>query len=483
MTLLGVPQGAVASASALNTIAGVNSSAGAITLGVAGVSDTLANLANTINNNQVASTSGGDLLATVSNGGTVLTITTTLAGPVTNTAAWTATVSGVTGTDTAQSDKLTGAPTASGVSASSTIGTLTGTTNTTAASNYTAGTLTLGTNTITLGTSGSTDTLANLEATVNKGNYGVTASLNTTTNALTFTSSNSAEAFSVTGATTTAADGAISATTNAANTTAGVTSSTAIAAGDKISFDNGAHVYTTNSTDGLTLGAIATAITNQNWGVSAAATFTGSTAATEVGTLTFTSTSATTLGSNMAINTAADSTATPLNVFSKVSDTEATGNTAYYSVGLSGAVKDSTVQAPTTLLNGGTLNNAMVSNANGSTGTATISYSDSAGASLSATNLTSQSQAEATLTSLNAAITAVAAQDGYVGAQINTLNAVSSVLSTQQENVTSAQNAVQATDYASATSNMSKYEILSQTGISALAQANSMSQEVTKLLQ
>jgi flagellin len=494
MTLLGVPQGAVASASALNTIAGVNSSAGAITLGVAGVSDTLANLANTINNNQVASTSGGDLLATVSNGGTVLTITTTLAGPATNTGAWTATVSGVTGTDTAQSDKLTGAPTASGVSASSTIGTLTGTTNTTAASNYTAGTLTLGTNTITLGTSGSTDTLANLEATVNKGNYGVTASLNTTTNALTFTSSNSAEAFSVTGATTTAADGAISATTNAANpnqigtvslvnTTAGVTSSTAIAAGDKISFDNGAHVYTTNSTDGLTLGAIATAITNQNWGVSAAATFTGSTAATEVGTLTFTSTSATTLGSNMAINTAADSTATPLNVFSKVSDTEATGNTAYYSVGLSGAVKDSTVQAPTTLLNGGTLNNAMVSNANGSTGTATISYSDSAGASLSATNLTSQSQAEATLTSLNAAITAVAAQDGYVGAQINTLNAVSSVLSTQQENVTSAQNAVQATDYASATSNMSKYEILSQTGISALAQANSMSQEVTKLLQ
>ena len=47
----------------------------------------------------------------------------------------------------------------------------------------------------------------------------------------------------------------------------------------------------------------------------------------------------------------------------------------------------------------------------------------------------------------------------------------------------SAQNAVQATDYASATSNMSKYEILSQTGIAALAQANSVQQEVTKLLQ
>jgi flagellin len=119
----------------------------------------------------------------------------------------------------------------------------------------------------------------------------------------------------------------------------------------------------------------------------------------------------------------------------------------------------------------------------GTTGTATIGYQDGAGQVLSGTDLTTQGTAEAALTALNAAITDVSAQDGYVGAQINTLNSVSSVLSTQQENVTSAQNAVQATDYASATSNMSKYEILSQTGISALAQANSMSQEVTKLLQ
>ena len=77
----------------------------------------------------------------------------------------------------------------------------------------------------------------------------------------------------------------------------------------------------------------------------------------------------------------------------------------------------------------------------------------------------------------------VAAQDGYLGAQINTMSAISTVMSTQQENVLSAQNAVQATDYASATSNMSKYEVLTQTGIAALAQANSVQQEVTKLLQ
>jgi flagellin len=125
----------------------------------------------------------------------------------------------------------------------------------------------------------------------------------------------------------------------------------------------------------------------------------------------------------------------------------------------------------------------LTSNASASAGVATISYHDGAGESLSATDLSNQTDAQTSLNDLNKAITDVAAQDGYIGAQINTLNAVSSVLSTQQENVVSAQNAVQATDYASATSNMSKYEILSQTGIAALAQANSLSQEVTKLLQ
>ncbi|MDR3792455.1 MAG: flagellin [Terracidiphilus sp.] len=114
---------------------------------------------------------------------------------------------------------------------------------------------------------------------------------------------------------------------------------------------------------------------------------------------------------------------------------------------------------------------------------ATMSYTASAGQDLSSTDLSSQTDAQAALTKLNSAITDVSAQDGYIGAQINTLNSVSSVISTQKTNIESAQNAVQATDYATASSNMSKYEILSQTGISALAQANSVQQEVTKLLQ
>jgi len=129
----------------------------------------------------------------------------------------------------------------------------------------------------------------------------------------------------------------------------------------------------------------------------------------------------------------------------------------------------------------GAAGDALVDNNSG--GIASIGYGATGHASLAGTDLLNQGDAESALTALNAAISAVAAQDGYIGAQINTLNAVSNVISTQQQNIMAAQNAVQATDYASASSNMSKYEILSQTGISALAQANSVQQEVTKLLQ
>jgi flagellin len=142
-----------------------------------------------------------------------------------------------------------------------------------------------------------------------------------------------------------------------------------------------------------------------------------------------------------------------------------------------------------------TLSSAAVGDSTGSAGltytsgagaaTSTLTYTPVAADSvnLGADNLTSAANAQTALNDVYSAVQDVAAERGYTGAQINTLNAVSNVESTEQENVVSAQNSIQATDYASATSNLSKYEILSQTGISALAQANSVEQEVTKLLQ
>jgi flagellin len=112
-----------------------------------------------------------------------------------------------------------------------------------------------------------------------------------------------------------------------------------------------------------------------------------------------------------------------------------------------------------------------------------ISYTEGTGAALNSTSLTSSANAQIALTAINSAISDVAAQRGYLGSQINTLNSAANVESTEQTNVVSAQNNIMATDYGQATSNLSKYQILSQTGISALAQANTVQQEVLKLLQ
>jgi len=112
-----------------------------------------------------------------------------------------------------------------------------------------------------------------------------------------------------------------------------------------------------------------------------------------------------------------------------------------------------------------------------------ISYATGTGVALNTTDLTNSTNAQTALTAINTAIADVAAQRGYLGSQINTLNSAASVESTEQTNVVSAQNNIMATDYGQATSNLSKFQILSQTGISALAQANSVQQEVLKLLQ
>jgi flagellin len=108
-----------------------------------------------------------------------------------------------------------------------------------------------------------------------------------------------------------------------------------------------------------------------------------------------------------------------------------------------------------------------------------------AGADFTAASVSQLSAATATtvLTTITSAIADVAYQRGTLGADINQLTSASNVASAESVNLLSAQNSVLATDYGQAASNLSKYQILSQMGISALAQANSVQQEVLKLLQ
>ena len=101
----------------------------------------------------------------------------------------------------------------------------------------------------------------------------------------------------------------------------------------------------------------------------------------------------------------------------------------------------------------------------------------------SADVLTSQAAAKTALTDITTAIADVANQRGSIGANINQLNAAANVASSEEVNLSSAESSIRSTNYGQATSDLAKYQVLSQTGISALAQANSVQQEILKLLQ
>ena len=102
---------------------------------------------------------------------------------------------------------------------------------------------------------------------------------------------------------------------------------------------------------------------------------------------------------------------------------------------------------------------------------------------LTNTNLSTQSDAQSALTLINSAITNIASVRGTLGASVNRLTAASNVINSQVENLTSADNTITAADIPAVVANLTKYSILEQTGISALAQANQQQQLVLKLLQ
>jgi flagellin len=105
-----------------------------------------------------------------------------------------------------------------------------------------------------------------------------------------------------------------------------------------------------------------------------------------------------------------------------------------------------------------------------------------AGIDLSSSTLTAAGAA-AELAKITNAIADVANQRGTIGANINQLNAAASVASSEQVNLSAAESNIRSTNYGQATSDLAKFQVLSQTGISALAQANSVQQEILKLLQ
>ena len=95
---------------------------------------------------------------------------------------------------------------------------------------------------------------------------------------------------------------------------------------------------------------------------------------------------------------------------------------------------------------------------------------------------TDGSSAQTALTAINTAVQTIATDRGTIGASINRLTDASAVITNQVQNLTSAEDGILAADIPTVVSNLSRQSVLSQTGIAALAQANSQEASVLGLL-
>ena len=115
----------------------------------------------------------------------------------------------------------------------------------------------------------------------------------------------------------------------------------------------------------------------------------------------------------------------------------------------------------------------------GTTGTS----SSPTAVSIAGDNLTTAADAQTALADLNSAVAGIANFQGNLGSSVDQLQAASSVLTTQVQNLTSAQSNITSADVTKDVGLMSQYNVLQQTGMAALQQANQMQQSVVKLLQ
>jgi flagellin len=113
----------------------------------------------------------------------------------------------------------------------------------------------------------------------------------------------------------------------------------------------------------------------------------------------------------------------------------------------------------------------------------TVDSSSLNGSDISADSLSTSGGAQTALGDINGAIANVAALRGTFGASSNQLQAATNVMNSQISNIQNAESGIMDANIGTTTANLSKYNILQQTGIAALQQSNQMQQSVLKLLQ
>jgi flagellin len=105
------------------------------------------------------------------------------------------------------------------------------------------------------------------------------------------------------------------------------------------------------------------------------------------------------------------------------------------------------------------------------------------GTSIANADVLTVSGSNAALSSIDSAIQAVSATGAQLGAYQNRFQAAITGLNTDSTNLQSARSGIQDTDYAAATSALSKAQILQQASTAMVAQANTIPQNILTLLQ
>jgi flagellin len=108
---------------------------------------------------------------------------------------------------------------------------------------------------------------------------------------------------------------------------------------------------------------------------------------------------------------------------------------------------------------------------------------DSQGLGISAQNLTDQTGAAAALTAIQNAVGTLGTAQGRVGAAMNRLQFAISQAQTMSVSVSAAESRIRDADIAQEAANLTKYNVLQQSGLAALAQANNSSSAVLALLR
>jgi flagellin len=98
-------------------------------------------------------------------------------------------------------------------------------------------------------------------------------------------------------------------------------------------------------------------------------------------------------------------------------------------------------------------------------------------------SVTSVDSSNLALVSIDQALQQLATSSADLGAYQNRFQAAITGLSTDSTNLSAAQSSIEDTDYAMATSNLSKAQILQQAGTAMVAQANTIPQNILTLLQ